>query len=293
VGELLPSSWPETALPGMLALVEEQTALGPRVPGCPAHDSLRDLLAGRLSAHADRLVLQSFSTAFLGRTAECSNVIGVFAARGPARLPPLFLVTHYDTRPIADRDPDPTLRDKPIPGANDGGSGTAVLQHLLPRIREHDPRRDVVVAFLDAEDLGNISGNPFSQGADQLASRPPDGVPAPGEVVALDMVGGAGMILDIDAHAIRHRPSQALTARVFAAGVRLGLPGFTRDKPSRVKYVISDHWPFLRRGVPACILIDMDYPEWHTHADMPSALSARSMESIEGALLLYLSRPEG
>ncbi|MEJ2558611.1 MAG: M28 family peptidase [Anaerolineae bacterium] len=48
------------------------------------------------------------------------NIIGK-AGQGPL----VIIGAHYDTRPVADHDPDPANREQPILGANDGGSGVA------------------------------------------------------------------------------------------------------------------------------------------------------------------------
>jgi glutaminyl-peptide cyclotransferase len=149
----------------------------------------------------------------------------------------------------------------------------------------------VTVAFVDAEDLGDIDGNPFSLGAEVLAADPPVIVGRPDEVIVLDMVGGRDAVLDIDAHLMHHAPSRALAAGLFRLGASLDLAPFVREKPERVKYIVSDQWPFLRRGVPACLLIDLDYPEWHTQADLPAAMSGDSLAAIEAALKPWLSRP--
>lgn len=278
----------------ILELVRWQVGLGTRVPGSAAHDRLADALADRLGAAGAEVHVQPFTARFHGTTAACRNVVGVFRCGRP-QAPLVLLDTHFDTRPIADRDPDAALRHTPIPGANDAGSGTAVLLHLLPWLRaacdDGVLERDVAVAFVDAEDLGDIDGNPFSLGAEHLAARPPAGVGRPDEVVALDMVGGRDIVLDIDAHVFRHPPSRRLAADLFTLGASLDLPPFTREKPRRVRYIISDQWPFLRRGVPSCLLIDLDYPEWHTQADLPEAMSGDSMAAIEAVLQPWLSRP--
>lgn len=276
----------------LIALVERQVALGPRVPGSAAHERLADELEARLDGAGAAVHVQPFTVRFHGRTVTCRNVVGVFRC-GASGAPMVLLGTHYDTRPIADREPDPRLRSVPIPGANDGGSGTAVLLHLLDWLRgaAGGLGRDVAVAFVDAEDLGDIDGNPFSLGADRLAADPPAAVGRPGEVLVLDMVGGRDAILDIDAHVFHHAPSRDLAAGLFRLGASLDLPPFARAKPDRVRYVVSDQWPFLRRGVPACLLIDLDYPEWHTQADLPAAMSGESMAAIEAALKPWLSRP--
>ncbi|OHD70231.1 MAG: hypothetical protein A2177_08780 [Spirochaetes bacterium RBG_13_68_11] len=276
----------------LIGLVERQVSLGPRVPGSAAHDRLADELAARLDGAGAVVHVQRFEARFHGRTVPCRNVVGVFRCGAPA-APMILLGTHYDTRPIADREPDPALRDVPIPGANDGGSGTAVFLHLLDWLRgtAGGLGRDVAVAFVDAEDLGDIDGNPFSLGAEVLAAYPPLIVGRPDEVIVLDMVGGRDAVLDIDAHVVHHAPSRALAAGLFRLGASLDLAPFRREKPERVKYIVSDQWPFLRRGVPACLLIDLDYPEWHTQADLPAAMSGESMAAIEAALKPWLSRP--
>jgi len=263
--------------------------MGTRVPGTEPHDRLSRLLEERLRRHRAEVSIQEFAVSFRGRSLACRNVVGLFRASGDAAPGPgLLLGTHYDTRIRADREPDPADREIPIPGANDGGSGTAVLLHMLPWLERASLPRDVAVAFFDAEDMGNIDGKEFSLGAAWCADHPPDGF-TPAEVIALDMVGGRDMILDIDAHIMRQPGSLRLTREVFRLGLSRGWEPFTRDKPDRIKFIISDHYPFARRGIPACILIDIDYPEWHTRRDTPAAMSATSLGIIEEALSLFLS----
>ena len=276
----------------ILDLVRAQVDLGPRVPGSEAHARLEVMLAAGLRAASAEVSVQEFAVTFRGTTLRCANVIGVFRARGgkPGAAAPLLLGTHYDTRPRADREADPVAREAPIPGANDGGSGTAILLHMLDGLSRHGLDRDLIVAFFDAEDLGNIDGGQFAQGAEHLAANPPRGL-SPSEVIALDMVGGAGMVFDIDAHALRHPPSRRLTRELFRCGAEKGYRPFLGDKPQRLKLIVSDHYPFIRRGIASCILIDIDYPQWHTHGDGLHALSAESLGITEAALWLFLSRP--
>lgn len=263
-------------------------SLGPRVPGSPAHGSLLDMLEDRLRSHTSAILRQDFQVLFRGRSIACTNLIGAFRS-AHASSGPLLLGTHYDTRPRADRDPDPARRELPIPGANDGGSGTAVFQHMLDWLSRQELSRDVLVAFFDAEDLGNIDGKEFSIGAEWCARNPPWGAP-PAEVVVLDMVGGAGMVFDVDAHSLMFPPSRRLTTEMFRLGSSRGWKPFTAGKPEQVKYIIADHYPFVRRSIPACLLIDLDYPQWHTQEDTPEAMSAESLGITEAALVTYVSR---
>jgi glutaminyl-peptide cyclotransferase len=278
----------------ILGLVEDQVAQGPRVPGTGPHDQLARRLEQRLREHRAEVTVQEFKVDFRGSTLSCANIVGIFRARARSSggEPSILLGTHYDTRVRADREADLARRECPIPGANDGGSGTAVLLHMLPWLSRAVLARDVAIAFFDAEDLGNIDGKDFSLGAEWCAAHPVAGF-APAEMVALDMVGGRNMVLDIDAYSLEHQASLKLTREIFRLGLAQAWEPFVRDKPERVKYIISDHYPFIRRGTASCILIDIDYPQWHTQDDLPGALSADSLGITEAALQLFLSRPQG
>ena len=277
----------------LLDLVRVQTSLGPRVPGTKAHDQLSSFIRTRLESHAPCVHVQEFPVRFHGQEADCANLLGAFRSAQTGAAGALLVGTHFDTRPKADREPEPSAQCRPIPGANDGGSGTAILLHLLDRLASEPPSRDVVFAFFDAEDLGDIDGNPFSLGAEYFACHPVSGLPEISEVLILDMVGGDGMILDIDAHILHHPESRELTQRVFNLGMRCGGTPFAAEKPSKLKYIVCDQWPFLKRRIPSCLLIDIDYPQWHTHADLPEAMSERSLQLIEEVVSLCLWQHPG
>ena len=279
----------------LLQFVRRQVALGPRVPGSEAHRRLAAELQASLEANADLVTLQRFRVDLPGGTSECVNLTGAFKPRGPmpgGGAGALLLGTHFDTRLVADRETDPMRRRLPIPGANDGGSGTAVLLSLLPELagmaREGELAREVRVVFFDAEDVGDVGGLPFSLGARLYAREPP--LPPPAEVLILDMIGGSGLELDVDAHALGHPPTLELTRRVFGCGRAVDAEVF---RGAKLKHVICDQYPFLKRGIASCLLIDLDYPEWHTQADLPSAMSERSLATIAGAVRLFLRAPSG
>ncbi len=280
----------------LLELVRFQVGLGPRCPGSEAHRGLVRELGRRLEEQAAEVHRQDFAVRLPGGPVQCANLTGVFrpareAGRRKVRPGALLLGTHFDTRLIADREPDPSQRSRPIPGANDGGSGTAILLSLLPELARlaasGELAREVRVVFFDAEDVGGIGGQPFARGAWSYARQPP--LPPPEEAVVLDMVGGSGLELDVDAQALQHRPSLELTRRVFSAGRQVDGAVF---RAAKWKQIISDHYPFLRRGIASCLLADLDYPEWHTQADLPAAMSERSLATIAAALMRFLQGPK-
>jgi glutaminyl-peptide cyclotransferase len=277
--------FPDSAAAEMMDLVRWQLSFGVRYPGAPGHQALLEGLGEHILALGLHPIVQRFTVSLAGGRPACTNLV---VKVGEGAGSPLLIGSHWDTRLIADREPDPALRRKPIPGANDGGSGTAVLLYLLRYLRELRPRRELQIAFLDAEDVGSIDGNDFSMGARFLASHPLGEPPA--EAIALDMVGGRGMVLDRDAHAKRHPPSLELTRRLFGLGVEAGLAPFVAVKPDQWKYIVSDHHPFYRRGIPAAILIDIDYPPWHTQGDLPEAMDGESLAATLRVVATYIER---
>jgi len=288
----------------LMDLVRWQVGFGPRYPGTEAHERFRRSLGDRMAEAADELHVQRFSVDLGHGPVPCSNLISVVrgragrGARGIPRdrmpdRPPLLLGTHFDTRPRADNETDPERRERPILGANDGGSGTAVLLDLLDRLSSEQMdrgrlERDLLLVLFDAEDVGDIGGNRFSMGARYLAANPlPAAVGTPGEAIILDMIGGREASLDIDAHVLHHPGSRRLTERIFGLGLSMELGPFLRPKRnggSRFRHVVCDQITFLTRGIPSCLLIDMDYPEWHTHGDLPEAMSGGSLVQIEDLL---------
>lgn len=266
-------------------LVRWQVGFGHRHPGSPGHTAFHGALSERLRATGLRVHVQGFRLPFQSEACACANYVVHLPAPAPSGRGPLLVGTHFDSRVIADREEDAAARSRPILGANDGGSGTAVFLHLLEHLPEEVPARDLLFTFFDAEDVGNIEGCPFSVGAERLAAEP---VPfAPEEVLVLDMIGGRNLVLDVDAHIRHHEPSRRLTGEVFGLAAALGMRPFAAPKPQKMKYIVCDHSPFLARGLPTCLLIDLDYPQWHTQADLPEAMSAEGLAMMEDLLLAF------
>ena len=89
-------------------------------------------MAERLRAAADTVVLQRFSHVHsqTGETLELTNLLARYRPAASRRI--LFLA-HWDTRPTSDAEDTAEGRALPVPGANDGGSGTAVLLAVAGR----------------------------------------------------------------------------------------------------------------------------------------------------------------
>ena len=265
-----------------MELLLEQCSLGVRAPGTPGHEKVIELFVERLRPHVKELVLQSFPITFRGRPVKLTNVVGLLPGRkeGPSHL----VGSHYDTRWIADREPEEALRYKPILGANDGGSGTAIMLELARVLSTAPPRGDVILVFFDGEDLGGLDSLPYAVGSRYFSRN--QGNMRPDRAIALDMVGGRGMQLNFELNSLLTPVSRTMMKRIWSLGTEMMLEPFMEPQ---VSTVISDHWPFIEIGIPAVLLIDINYPQWHTQQDTPESCSAGSMGAVGMVLERYLT----
>lgn len=254
-----------------------QVKQGPRVPGTEGHAKTLAYLESELRKAGGRVTVDRFTVRQDGKTYPMANLYADF---GPAAPPQGMLAAHWDTRPFADHDPSPANRNRPIPGANDGASGVAVLLEVARVLGDDPPRKPLRIAFWDGEDLGRTEEGMFHGSRWYVRNRP---LPAWG--ILLDMVGDRDLEIPQEAHSAREAPE--LTRRIYETARKLG---HARTFPARVGYGVSDdHLPFLRKGVPFVDLIDFDYPAWHTMADTPERCSPRSLE-IVGDVVLRVTR---
>lgn len=229
----------------------------------------------------NKVWLQPFNLTLNGREVQCANICGFI--EGYNRGYTVLYGSHFDTRLIADNEKDEKLRGKPIPGVNDGTSGVAVLLELARVLKNVKPLANIVFVFFDAEDVGNIEGYEFGMGAKFYAKQ---GEVIPDSVVVLDMVGGKGLCLNIDLNSMISEKANKLYSDIFHIGRRLDYPCFKNNK---INMIIGDHYPFVQKNIPAVILIDIDYPEWHTHRDTINACCKESLGYIGDVLFRYMT----
>ena len=262
-------------------LLNELACRGKRPPGAKEHKQAIKYLFTLMQDLCSRAWLQPFPIHFRGKKVQCANICGFIPGKDNSST--ILIGSHFDTRWIADNEEDVTKRNSPIPGVNDGTSGVVIILELARVFRQNKPNNNVIFVLFDAEDLGNIDGFKFSIGADQYAQN---GEISPDLVIALDMVGGKDMHLNIDLNSLLHSLSKNVFHRLFSIGRTLEYPCFFNNT---IHMIISDHYPFLKREIPALILIDIEYPQWHTHSDTINYCSKDSLKYIGDVLLCFLA----
>ncbi len=248
---------------------------GPRVPGTKAHTLTRDWIVARLKESSPNVTLQPFTGVFGGREASMNNII---ASLYPEMAKRVLLCAHWDSRHTADRDPDPRKHNLPVPGANDGASGVAVLLEAAKTFAAVKPPVGVDIVFFDGEDGGDYGDNDSWLLGSRHFARVMPMTFRPSYAILLDMIGDRDLALTRDSVSASNAPE--LWGRIITACGKRGIP-FLPGETS----VLDDHVPLIERGIPAVDLIDFDYPSWHTVSDTPDKCSPESLGKI-GALVL-------
>lgn len=294
------SKIPELQFNGTLAnqSVVWQTELGPRLPGSNASATLRSSLAENLTA-------DGWKVEFNNHTSHEINLTNVVATWSPQNLSQnqsenltrIVLSAHYDTRNIADKDSNQSLRNTPILGANDGASGVAVLVELAKHIPTMNLNHEIMLLFSDAEDQGDNYTLGAKAWADNLSMQE---INRTESFILLDMVG------DADLQLTKISPSTpSLNDNLMVLGQKLGLSsqvdgcdgqGLDIMQSNQTLSVYDDHVHAFFLGIPSLDIIDIAYGEnatpfggyWHTTQDTADKVSAESLQHVGNIVELGL-----
>jgi glutaminyl-peptide cyclotransferase len=247
-----------------------QVAFGPRLPGSDAHGQAVAWMQEQLSASGWEVELQE--TIY-----QNQPVRNVIAKRGTGR-PWIILGAHYDSRFKADSDPDPARRDDPVPGANDGASGVAVLLELA-RVLPDDLDYEIWLVMFDAEDQGRLPGWDWILGSRAFVEALEE---EPDAAVIVDMIGDADLNILMERNSDREITEDIWEVAALRGHGDVFIPELGYS-------ILDDHTPFLEQGIRAIDIIDFDYPYWHTVEDTPDKVSPKSLFAVGDTLLYWLT----
>jgi len=259
-----------------LAHVETQVAFGPRVPGTDGHAAQLSWMLDQLQPHAPVVVADTFAHVTTGGDSlTLTNVLVRFAPEQGRRI---VILAHWDTRPTSDQAPDSADHSTPVPGANDGASGTAVLLALAPLLGATAPPLGVDLLFVDGEDYGPGVEDMLLGARHYAETIPDEGRPIYG--LLLDMVGDAQPSFPVEQ--ISAQFANPVVQKVWRAAERLGYRDYF---PTTVgESLTDDHVPLIENGIPTANVIDFTYGPnnayWHTPEDTPDKLSSGTLGMV-------------
>ena len=273
--------------------IVRQVDMGPRVPNSPAHAKCVAWLDSSLLSCTQNVQLQHFTDPGYspGETLNLTNVIASF---NPSATYRVLILTHFDSRPWADEYPNPANHDKPIPAANDGGSGTAVMLELARQMKLHPPPIGVDLFFDDGEDYGKYKVDGLDRyflGVKYFVNNKPADY-NPRFDILLDMVGDTNADFEPESNSVQSAPQYV--DEIWNTAQQMGLSHFHTGHESDIE---DDHLPLIQAGIPSVDIIDGDLvghvstdpnrKYWHTMDDLPKHLAPSTLGEV-GRLLLTL-----
>ena len=251
--------------------LRKQVSFGPRPSGTPAIVETRRYIIEQLKAAG----IESREQMFIGMTplGEVS-MVNVIATIPGKRRERIAIASHFDTK---------LYREFRFVGANDGASSTAALLELGRVLKQRPNEFTIELLFLDGEEarmewrgLDNTYGSRHYVEAAQkdksLASLK--------ALVLLDMIGDRDLKIRRDANS-----TPWLVESVWGAAAKIGHSSTFSNELTTIE---DDHLPFLRAGIPAVDIIDLENPTWHTPQDTLEFVSARSLQTVGDVVLAAL-----
>lgn len=283
--------------------VQEQCAFGPRVPNSEAAARCADYIAGKFAGYGLSVTNQRTTiTAWDGKALKCRNII---AAYKPAEAERIIVCAHYDSRPWADHDPDEAKRREPVPAANDGASGVAVMLELARHLETLKPRVGIDFICFDLEDYGapdwapaeaQADGNTWCLGSQYWSANPhAEGYTARYGIL-LDMVGGRGATFAHEGFSLKY--AQGIVVRLWEAATLAGAAEYFPNSPGG--YITDDHVPMNEVAmiptidvVPFCEGSESTFgPTWHTTHDTPENIDPAVLRAVGQTVMQMISEEE-
>lgn len=248
---------------------------GARVPGTDAHKWAGDWIVSEMRQRADTVVVQEWThTAQSGLKIPLRNMLARFNPMAEERL---LYVTHWDSRPTAEKSAALGDRTLPTPGANDGGSGVGMFLALGDVLKKTPPGIGVDLLFVDGEDYGTFTPDvDVLLGSMYFASHLPSANYQPLFGIVFDMIGETDLRIPQESHSINRAPE--VVERVWRTAAEMGYGNVF--VPASTYEITDDHLPLLDKGLRVIDVIDLEYAYHHTVNDTVDKLSARSLKVV-------------
>ncbi len=284
------SSVPEFNGGSAFEYIEKQLAFGPRNPNSKGHQTAKYFLINELKENTDSVIIQNFEyTGYDDERLQLSNIIGVINPDADNRI---FITAHWDTRPRAEQDPVNENKDKPIPGANDGASGTAVILELANILKHNKIDFGIDLVLLDGEDYGKEGDlTYFCIGAKYFAAKMgKDYKPAFG--ILLDLVGDKDAVFFQEQYSLQYAPDIVNLIWQIAQSINAD-----KFKNLRGSGIYDDHVPLNQAGFRTIDIIDAELvggetkdprrKYWHTQNDNIENIGEAALQQV-GSVLVNL-----
>ncbi len=263
--------------------IEYQVNLGYRLPESKEHKACGDWIIKLLRSWGYTISEQTFEgTDYFGKPVTGRNIIASLNPNEPQRV---ILLAHYDTRPVADQEPNPLKQKSPIYGADDGASGVAVLLELARQSHKRASKLPLDFFFVDLEDGGKGgTDDGWCLGSKYWSKHPhlPNYQAKYG--VLLDMVGARDARFCWEAYSKAYAGRYVYTFWEVAAQLGWGKYFINKDTSG----LVDDHVPLIKdRKIPTLDIVNYDSDRdtgfgkhWHTQEDNLNIISRETLRAV-------------
>ena len=278
--------------------VAKQVAFGPRTPNSKAHQQCGDYLLETLSSFGMSVSVQNFTaTAYDGLQMNGRNIIGSFNPQATRRI---LLAAHWDTRRLADKEKDESKRQQAIDGANDGGSGVAVILEIMRTIHlaAEKPNIGIDVIFFDLEDDGVPEYQKFSGGNDAdywchgsryWSKNPHKAGYTAYYGILLDMVGARNAQFKKEGYSMQF--AALVVEKVWAIAQKLNYGSYFLNQKSSGGVLDDHYFVNVNAKIPMIDIIEYDQnfgAYHHTLDDNLSIIDPNSLKAVGQTVLQCL-----
>ncbi|MEO8086214.1 MAG: M28 family peptidase [Bacteroidota bacterium] len=279
--------------------VKAQCDFGPRMPNTKQHDACAVYLADKMRTYCDTVIVQKGQVTTFNKIKL--NIQNIICSFNPGIQNRILLFAHWDTRPWADQ--DSVRKDEPILGADDAGSGVAVLMEVARIIAQQKISTGIDIVFFDAEDYGTRREDPADDDSYALGTQYWCRNPMPENYTAnfgilLDMVGARNATFYIEGYSKQY--ASFVVEKVWGAANRLGFSSHFIYADGG--FVTDDHvYPNQILNIPCIDIINTNpanqhggFPNhWHTHNDNMDVIDKNTLNAVGQTLLEIVFSGQG
>lgn len=274
---------PSFSLDTAYAHIAKQVSFGPRVPNSTAHKNCRAWLVKTLRSYGAVVEEQILEEKhYSGKTYKGANIIAKFNLQNPRRV---MLAAHWDSREIADKDPDPAKKNKPIDGADDGASGVGLLLEIARILKTKPIELGLDIVLFDLEDNGK-DGNENEDTAKTWCLGSQYWAKNKGNYQArfgilLDMVGAKGATFPKEGYSMHYAPE--ITNKIWNIANRLGHSNYFINQTAGG--ITDDHVYVNEVGIPMVDIIHLtpnsSFGSYHhTHNDNMNVIDKATLNAV-------------
>jgi glutaminyl-peptide cyclotransferase len=269
-----------------MGYLEDICRIGPRMSGTESMKKQQELIQKHFETLGAKVTYQRFKARQLSQTGQ-TEMANMVISWYPERKTRVILCSHYDTRPIADQEPNPRDWRRPFISANDGGSGVALLMELGNHMKDLKTQVGVDFVFFDGEEFVWDHNDDYFFGSRHFAKVAAEQRDIKYKAaILLDMIGGKNARFPIERNS--WFLAQGLVKEVWGVAADLNMACFRNDFSDTA--VEDDHIALNRGGIPAIDLIDFKYRHWHRLTDTPDNCSGETLDQVSRVLSVWLQR---